>query len=186
MAHPLLLRDLGWVACATLCGCSFFVPDARTPADRARAIEVKCHDLNEGDARALLSPEAIDAVEPAYSYVTGGPNGRDAHLRGARLHLRPLPGLSRESLTRSLECHEARVTLGSVLASAGDPYALRDRWLSIDVESEGDGFVALVRTDDLDAARRVLDRARLFLASRAHSDAPSAPASSGGQPPPLQ
>jgi hypothetical protein len=76
--------------------------------------------------------------------------------------LKPLPGQTRELVARTLECHEASVVLGRAAASPDDPYVLPDRWLSIDVDSDKDGFVAAVTTDDLDAARRVLERARAF------------------------
>ena len=152
--------------CASLAGCSFFVPSTETAAGRARKIEPKCGAFTESSVAALLSPTAIESVEPAYSYVYGGSNGREAHLRGARIHVRPLPGLSRELVARSLECHEARATLGLATTRTDDPYVLADRWLTIDVDSEGDGFVILVRADDREDARRVLERAGRFASTR--------------------
>jgi hypothetical protein len=86
-------------------------------------------------------------------------------MRGARVHLRPLAGATAESLTRTLECHEARVTLGAAKAADDDPYVLPGRWLTIDVRSERDGFVAVVETDDLADARLVYARARRFSAA---------------------
>lgn len=114
----------------------------------------------------FLSPDVVDAVEPAYAYVLGGPNGRDARLRGARIRVRPLPGATRESITRILQCHEARVVTGVVAAAPADPYTLPERWLTIDVDSESDAFVVQVTTDDLADARRVLERARIFAGHR--------------------
>jgi hypothetical protein len=73
-----------------------------------------------------------------------------------------MPAASRESIARTLECHQASVTLGEAQASADDPYVLPGRWLDIDVESEGDGFAAVVAVDRLEDAREVLDRARRF------------------------
>jgi hypothetical protein len=43
---------------------------------------------------------------------------------------------------------------------------LPDRWLTIDVASEGDGFVAVVEADELPDARAVLDRARRYAGRR--------------------
>lgn len=129
-------------------------------------MQAKCGPFAEESVAALLSPNAIDSVEPTYSYVMGGPNAREARLGGARIHVRPLPGLSRELVQRSLECHEARATLGVVTAQPDDPYVLPDRWLTIDVESEGDSFVVHVRADDPDDARRILDRAARFAGRR--------------------
>ena len=155
------------VACAAGCaGVPFLLPDTRGPADEARAIEPRCAGFTEEAAAPMLSPAAIDAVEPAYSYVKAGPDDHEARLRGARIRIKPLPGFSREALARHLECHEARVTLGRVAARADDPYVLPGTWLDIDVDSEGDGFVVLVRTDEIALARRVLERGRSFAASR--------------------
>lgn len=155
--------------CVSLGACSFFVPDVESAAGRARRVERKCGGFAEDTVAPLLSSSAVDSVEPAYSYVSGGPNGREAHLRGARMHVRPLPGLTREAIARNLECHEARAILGVATIRGDDPYVLADRWLTIDVESEGDGFVVLVLADDLDSARRVLERARVYAGARARN-----------------
>ena len=149
-----------------LAGCQFFLPDSRSPVDRAREITPRCQGFTEEAAAALMSPMSIDGVEPAYSYVQSGPADRQAHLRGARIHLRPIAALSRETIARSLECHESRLLLGMTQTPANDPYTLAGRWLDIDVDSEKDGFVVLVQTDDLPAAREALERARRFAASR--------------------
>jgi hypothetical protein len=147
--------------------CHFFVPDTRTPADRAGEIMPRCAGFTEEAGASLLSPAIVDSVEPAYAYVQSGPSDRQARLRGARIRLRPIAGLSRESIDRSLECHESRVVLGATPALVDDPYALAGEWLDIDVDSEKDGFVVQVETDDLPAARDVLQRAKRFAAARA-------------------
>src|SRR5579859_3083345 len=85
--------------------CHFFVPDTRTPVDRANEIAPRCQGFAEEAAAQLLSPAIVDSVEPAYAYVQSGPADRQARLRGARIRLRPIGGLSRESIDRSLECH---------------------------------------------------------------------------------
>jgi hypothetical protein len=148
-----------------LAGCAIFspIPDMRTAKDHAREVEPRCKGFAD-DKAPVLSATVIDKVEPAYSYVKSGPNDPEARLRGARLHVRPLPGLTSEILARTLECHEVRVTLGATPALANDPYVLPDRWLDIDVDSEGDGFVAQVRIDAFDDAKEVLARARAFAA----------------------
>jgi hypothetical protein len=147
-----------------LSGCSFFVPDARTPVDRAREVAPRCRDFTDESAAALLSPTAIDSVEPAYTYLESGPGNREARLRGARIHLRPIAALSRESIARSLECHEARFLLGTAQTVVDDPYTLASQWLDIDVDSERDGFVVRVQTDDRPTAQAVLERAKRFAA----------------------
>ena len=57
-------------------GCHFFVPDTRTPADRAREVAPRCQGFTDESAATLLSPAAIDSVEPAYSYLQSGPGDR--------------------------------------------------------------------------------------------------------------
>jgi hypothetical protein len=109
----------------------------------------------------------VESVEPAYSYVSSGPVDRQARLRGARIHLRPAGPQSREALQRGLECHEVSVLLGRTGSASDDPYALDNVWLDISVDSEGDGFVVLVRTESLADAKLVLDRARRFVGHRA-------------------
>jgi hypothetical protein len=81
------------------------------------------------------------------------------------------------------------VTLGRSAAPIDDPYVLVDRWLSIEVDSEGDGFAVLVRTSDVEDAHEVLERAKRFAKRRDQSgDASPAsdPASTVGQAAPLQ
>jgi hypothetical protein len=170
MGLPMRLASV-WFVAATSMGCAGgipgLLPDTRTPADFARQVEPKCAGFSEEAAAQMLSADVVDSVEPAYSYVQSGPVSREARLRGARLHIKPLPGLSRESLARNMECHESRVTLGQVPAREDDPYFLPGSWLDVDVDSEGDGFVASIRVDDMEAARKVLARAQ-HLANKPH------------------
>jgi hypothetical protein len=157
---------------AALAGCSgipFLTPDVRTAADRAREVEPKCSGFGEDRAVPFLSPSIVDSVEPAYSYVQSGPVDHEARLRGARIHVRPMPGFSREAMDRTLECHQSHVLLQRVATVPDDPYVMPDNWLDLDVDSEGDGFVIQVRADNIDVARRVLARAQRFVAAPPHS-----------------
>jgi hypothetical protein len=148
-------------------GCSIFsiLPDNRTPTDKAREFEPRCRDFTDGSAARLFSPGSVDSVEPAYSFVQTG-NDRRANLRGARIHVKPLPGLSPEAMTRTLECHQVGVVLRGDPSATDDPYSLPGRWLDFDVSSEADGFVVLARVTSIDDARVVLDRAKHFAADR--------------------
>lgn len=157
-----------FVLAALLVGCSgvpLLVPDTRTPADHARELEPRCRDFGESVVAPMLARGAIDTVEPAYSHVKSGPVDREARLRGVRIRIKPLAGYSKETIARSAECHEARVVLGQAPARADDPYVLPDHWLDIDVESEGDGFAVLVRSDEMDIARQVLSRAQRYVST---------------------
>jgi hypothetical protein len=143
-------------------GCRFFI--TRSPAEQARDIAPRCRGFTEEAAAQILSPSLIDSVEPAYTQ--SGPGDRAERLHGSRIHLRPIATLSRESIARSLECHESRVVLGSTPALADDPYALAGKWLDIDVDSDRDGFVVQMASDDLSTAREALSRAKRFSAQR--------------------
>jgi hypothetical protein len=155
----------------SLAGCTgipFLSPDMRTVADRAREVEPKCKEFKEDTAAPFLTQSSIDSVEPDYSYVKSGSNDHEARLRGARIHIKPLAGLSREAIGRILECHQSYVTLGATPPRADDPYVLDGTWLDISVDSEADGFAVEVRADSFDAARRILGRARRFAGGQAH------------------
>jgi hypothetical protein len=150
------------LACLTSCSLLKLLPDTRTAAEHARDVVPRCSAFSEEAIGTVVAPSLVETVEPAYSYVSSGPADREARLRGAHIHLRPAPGVSRESLQRSLECHQAHVLLGTAPARDADPYFSPGVWLDIDADSEGDGFIVAVQTNDLDQAKDVLRRARLF------------------------
>jgi hypothetical protein len=161
------MQRLTCLALVFAVGCGWFplLPDTRTASDRARAMETKCTSESEQAASPALSASLVESVEPAYSTVPSG-NDHAIRLRGARLHLRPALNVSVQALQRTLECHQARVTLGKSPELADDPYFLRGAWLDIDVDSSGDGLVATVLVDQFDEAQRVLGRARTFASAR--------------------
>ncbi|MDP9150980.1 MAG: hypothetical protein M3O36_13705 [Myxococcota bacterium] len=160
--HALLAAGSVWMA-----GCFLSpLPDTRTPADFAQALERRCASVSDDSSEAMRAPAIVESVEPAYSFVSSASMDRQAILRGARVHLRPLPGLSRESLQRSLECHQAGVVLGKWHAPPNDPYTLPGEWLEVEAQSEGDGFVINVRAHARPQAELVLDRARRVYAAR--------------------
>jgi hypothetical protein len=167
MRRGLLVTVVALSAGALSVSCAFnpVMPDPRTPSDRARELEPRCADVPKDLDTEALSPSIIERVDPAYNYVQSG-NDRVVRLRGARLRFKARRDLSSEALELSLECHQARVTLGRARELEHDPYALPGTWLDIDSHSAGDGFVVAVQVDDIARARAVLDRARQFVASR--------------------
>jgi hypothetical protein len=175
------MRSLVIAGAACLAACSIwnpFVPDSRTPADRAGDLMPKCsNETGEGEG---ASPTAIEEVRPLISTVASG-NDHAIHLRGAELHLRPVGNVSPEGLQRKLECHEALVTLGRAAPFPDDPYVLAGAWLGVKVRSDGDGFVVSIQTDVLDQAKRVLANAQRFGAHAAQvASGPASAASSSG------
>jgi hypothetical protein len=151
-----------------LSACAFFspIPDARGPADRAHELDVQCRDLSEATAAPRLAREAIDSVEPLMSRVQSGTNS-ETRLLGAKLHVKPSSGLTRELLTRELQCHEARVLLGKAAPLTDDPYSAAPAWIDIHVDSEDNGFVVRVESFDFETANAELARAKRYVAPSA-------------------
>ena len=59
--------------------------------------------------------------------------GEQSQLRGAKLTVAALPGLTAEWLDRELECHSAHITLGRTASTPEDPFWLPDSTVDIDV-----------------------------------------------------
>ncbi len=153
----------GLAALALLAGCMGVLPGV-TPHDiryDAATLEHDRCDTTPVDTR-IFGPEAVTKVEPFYRYVMGGPNGREAHLTGAEIELRPLPGLTQELLERGLLCRSAQVMLGHARPLPNEPYALVDSWVKIDVKSGHGAFLVDLAAEDPTRAREVLERARAF------------------------
>ena len=161
MVRCLVLGCIGGVAGCAIATALSPIPDMRTPVDHAREVGAHCGGVTEENSSPMLAPDAIDSVEPDYSVVPSG-NAQATHMLGARIHIRPLPALTKELLERTLRCHEARVMLDGARTPENDPYVLPLRWLDIEVDSETAGFVARIETNAIDDAHRALDRARLY------------------------
>jgi hypothetical protein len=132
--------------------------------DAAKLERDRC-DAASVDPR-LYGADLVAKVEPYYRYVMGGPSGGDSHLAGARLELRPLPGVTEELLERGLMCRSAQIMLGHAQAGANEPYAFTDSWVKIDVGPGRGAFVVTLAAEDPARARELLDRARAFAVAR--------------------
>jgi hypothetical protein len=86
---------------------------------------------------------------------------RSARLRRGLLVL--ALGATAQSLERTLECESAVVRRKSA-PPADDTFVLPRRWIDVDVDTEADGFVAFVRADTIDDARRIRARAERYVA----------------------
>jgi hypothetical protein len=150
---------------AMSCSCAIFSPAAPTDlVASARGLEqTRCRHLDAEESRALLDPALIDGVEPSYVYIRSARTGDTARLRGAVLQLRPLPGATPEWVTRQLECHNVRRTLGEEEGSDNDPYYLPGVALNFGVDATGDSLRVRVETLEVADAQRVLARAKANL-----------------------
>jgi hypothetical protein len=111
---------------------------------------------------SVLSGEAVAGVRPLYSNVEASKSGLQAELRGARLSVRALPGVTPEWLDRALECHGAKAMLGHVTPPANDPFFVPNAFVDVDVFSEKDGFEVQVVGYSPEDAKQILDRANAF------------------------
>jgi sterol desaturase/sphingolipid hydroxylase (fatty acid hydroxylase superfamily) len=160
--------SIAWLALATfVCACgpvgSYLAPAKKPPREHARDVDDKCGGIMEDDVAPLMRRRGLESVETSTTSSLG-PNGRVETPRGARIHVRPSAGLTRERIARGLECHEARVIIGRWTAQENEPWVLPQKWVDFEVAAEGDGFVVDVITDDPEDAKTVLARAQAFMA----------------------
>jgi hypothetical protein len=151
-------RGLALAAAALTSSCAIL--HSATPVERAQELLPKCGHATPELTMLLLSRESMESVEPALSYrITG--NDHVMVLRGSLIHLRPVPGGTKEMVQLALECHQARVALGES-APPDDPYVLPGKWADIDVSSDGDVFEVVVSAGPFDDRQALLDRARSY------------------------
>jgi hypothetical protein len=144
-------------------GCTLLIPGA-TPHDIALDADKQEHrrcDTDPVDPR-LYSPGIVESVSPYYRHVMGGPNGSEAHFAGARLELRPLPGVTAELLERGLMCRSAELMLGHAVPHPNEPYFLKDAWVSFHVQSGGGAFAVNLVAEDDEHGREIYTRAVAF------------------------
>ena len=131
-------------------------PEPRTLAAKQAA---RCGDESSVAQERAASRSNVEQVEPLYAIVDSTPNGQESRLIGAKLHLRPLPGETAESMTHALYCHAATEVLQGHDAC---PYSIPDGWVDISVKSDGDGYVVKLQGQDFGQAKTILERAQAF------------------------
>jgi hypothetical protein len=116
-----------------------------------------------GDSSLALSATVL-RVEPIYSHILAGNNNSEERVRGAKILVRPPPGVGPEQLTRLLQCHGARALLGKADSSnvPSDPYFLPDAWVTIEVKPEDGNFAIVLSTDSVRENLQLLARARRY------------------------
>ena len=153
-----LATIVGLVSLVASSGCSTFLP--RTDRHDIARDEAKDHCNGTVIEPSFVSPEAIERVEPLYSTVPSR-SGHDTHFGGAKLRIRPQPGMTAELLERTLRCHAARLTLANQPSTS--PYMLPDGAVKIRVTSEDGAFTAKLSSRNQREAETILARARAFV-----------------------
>jgi hypothetical protein len=148
------------------------------PEARAASVErVQCEPTATGsDADRLIRSTTVIAVEPIYSDIITS-NTSEKRVAGAKLVVRPPPGVTADQMTRLLQCHSARVLLGQVSASAiaNDPYWLADRWVDIQVTPEDGNFAITLSADSVRDNLKVYSRASRYADDHALATEPGLP-----------
>jgi hypothetical protein len=156
---------------AGVAGCTVNVP----PAARAAQVEhAQCAGAKTAqDDLRLLEATTVLKAEPLYSRVHTNGNDED-RVSGAKLLIRPPPGISADRLGLVLQCHSARALLGQVDKSQvpDDPYWLPDAWVDIDVTPEAGNFAVTLRADSVSRNLQVLNRATAFAETHRETAAP--------------
>jgi hypothetical protein len=103
-------------------------------------------------------------VEPIYSHVLSSRDDGEERVVGAKLLIRPPPGVGAEEMTRILQCHSARVLLGQLNPDAvqNDPYRLPDSWVDIQVKPEDGNLAVTVSADSVHGNLQVYSRASRY------------------------
>ncbi len=144
--------------CFLVSGCA----EAREPRVVAAREEAVCNGLAPTADQIAIDPTLVSRVEPfvthVHSFQVSGP---EARMIGAKLHIRPIEGVTSAALRRVLVCHETRQVLGGA-TSGDDPYSLPHEWVHIGVEPDGAGYVVTTDGQDVRAGRKLLRRALLF------------------------
>jgi hypothetical protein len=142
------------------------------PRPAAKAASVERMQCEAGDAalgQDLLGSAKVLDVQPLYAYVpTLSNNNTDERIHGAKLLVRPPPGVSAEQMTRALQCRTASIWLGQVppAEAANDPYWLPDAWTRIRVTPEDGNFSITVEADSTRDDLRVFRQVHLYARQR--------------------
>jgi hypothetical protein len=173
------------ILCTVLLGIAACAPSARAPAAGAADPAVACAGLPEADRESspLDRPEEIVAVEELRSWPRH-PKQLQAWgpVEGVRVTVRPEKGVTKEYLSRVMNCHVAR---GATRSATGSPTAaanpLAVPGATATVHSTGDAFSIEIRGEDRASSQAI---ANLALTSRPLSSPTNPPAEP--PPPPAQ
>jgi hypothetical protein len=136
-----------------------------TPEVRAaRVARMQCSDAQGKAELSILQNTAVLGAEPTYFVLTTAGASGGGTVNGAKLIVRPPPGVSALDMTRALQCHSAKMLLGQVDPSAfqDDPYSLPGAWVDIDVKPEDGNLAVRVTADRVPQNLALVHRAMAF------------------------
>ncbi len=136
----------------------------RTVAAPASPAEVGiyCRGVPEQSAADLLSqPGLVEAVYEDHVQEQWGHN-TVSHLKGAKIMVRPEPGVSRPMLARALQCRVANSLPPSLAINDTDP--LTTGHVDVRVSETDTGYMVTIRSQNENEAREIVRRANNLLA----------------------
>ncbi len=155
---------IGYASIVTMASaaCSASPPPAAKAAQTEQLQCVPGQTAEQEDQ--LVRSTRVLAVQPIYSHVRTSNNDAEERVNGAKLLVRPPPGMTIETMTRFLQCHSARILLGqtSAEAVASDPYWLPDTWMNIQVHPEDGNYAVTLSANSIDDNLKVLNRANRY------------------------
>jgi len=142
--------------------CSVGRPAAVTAAEVER-VQCDGSTTRDSELRLLRSIKVLD-VEPLYSFAHSSYMHGEERVVGAKLLIRPPAGTTAETLTRILQCRNARLLLGQgdVTAVPHDPYSLPNAWVNVEVTSQDGNFAVALTAESFGDNLTVLDRAKTY------------------------
>jgi hypothetical protein len=158
-----LIRRVSPFAAAVTCLLAAACARPAAPTTTAAKVEhAQCSGVAEDDV-ALLQKTAVLRADPIYSHLTNK-DGTEKRISGVKLVIRAADGMTAERLTRTVQCHSARVLLGQVDRSQlpDDPYVLPDEWLDIHVVPENGNFAVSLEADSVSKNLQVFSRATAY------------------------
>ena len=135
---------------------------AAVPANPAQA-RIYCNGASEQSANAdvLSRPGFVEAVYEDRVQEQWGHN-TVSHLKGAKIMLRPEPGISRPMLGRALQCRVANSLSSAIAMNDTDPVSTGHA--DVQVSETDTGYMVVVRGQNEDEAREIVRRANNLLA----------------------
>ena len=153
--------SVGMILATSLACSSTTQQTAMAPSNQGQT-KVFCSGVSEQSANAdvLSHPGLVEAVYEDHEQEQWGHN-TVSHLKGAKIMLRPEPGISRPMLGRALQC---RVAMRSATMANNDTDPVTTGHADVQVSETDTGYMVVVRSPDENEAREIVRRANNLLA----------------------
>lgn len=154
--------SVGIVLAASLAACSSTTRQTAMAPSTQGQTKVLCSGVSEQSANAdvLSHPGLVEAVYEDNEQEQWGHN-TVSHLKGAKIMLRPEPGISRPMLGRALQC---RVAMRSATMANDDTDPVTTGHADVQVSETDTGYMVVIRSRDEHEAREIVRRANNLLA----------------------